>query len=136
MENRTEFLTEVLRLQQRNYVQMTEIEKLTKEIGDSLSRSDKESVQILLGMRADEMEKASETKRGIHAILQAADIRTREEIRALLNGSERSGMEDFESGKIFELGRQIQRVLERTIALDKAISCKLAGTDSYYKTKQ
>lgn len=135
MENKTELLTEVLTMQQRNCVQMLEIEKLTKEISDALSRSDMESAQLLLGMREDEMVKAYESRHGIQAVLDAVDIKTREELRALLNGTERAALEDFESKKIFELGRQIQKTLERTIELDKAVSCKLAGKDSYYKTK-
>lgn len=133
MENREEFLSEILKLQQKNYMQIVEIEKLTKEIGDVLSRSDRESVQILLGLRREEMDKADETKRAVQVLLQAADVQTREEVRGLLNGNSSSQPEDFESRKIVELGGHIRKILANTVEIDKVVSRKLAGADSYYK---
>ena len=57
MEHRKdELLSEILRRVQRNCVRMVEIERLTKELGDALSRNDQESAQLLMKMRQDEME--------------------------------------------------------------------------------
>ncbi len=44
MENREELLMEILKRVQRNYRHMVEIERVTKEMADALSRNDQESV--------------------------------------------------------------------------------------------
>ena len=68
MENKEEFLSEILIRVQRNYVHMVEIERLTKDMADSLSRNDQESVELLLKMRGEEMEQAGSTKQEIQTI--------------------------------------------------------------------
>ena len=51
MENREELLTEVLKRVQRNYVHMVEIERVTKDLAEAMSRNDQESIQLLIKMR-------------------------------------------------------------------------------------
>ena len=133
MERRKELFEEVVRQLQKNYVRLSEIEKLTKELGDALSRSDNEAAQIFLGMREDEMDKADEGKRGLYAILDAMDSKDRDSVRVLLNGHSINGEKDEETEKILKLSVQIKHVLERTIDADKVISRRLAGKDSYYQ---
>lgn len=134
MEHTEELLEEILILLQRNYTQVIEIERITKEIADSLSRNDTESVGLLLNMRQTEMEKASETKYKIAAILQALDVREREELKALLNGSERQELQDVQRKKVMEISGKVQKVLNRIVEADRVISRKLAGKDSYYQS--
>ena len=86
MENKEEFLTEVLIRVQRNYVHMVEIERLTKDMADSLSRNDKESVELLLKMRGEEMDQASTAKHEIQTILEAMDGEEQKKLRSWLNG--------------------------------------------------
>lgn len=62
MENREELFTEILKRVQRNYVHIVEIERITKEMADALSRNDQESVQLLIKMRQDELERFMEAK--------------------------------------------------------------------------
>lgn len=133
MKNREELLTEVLRQLQKNYVRFVEIEKLTKELGDALSLDDRESIQLLFGMRKEEMDRASEGRERIITILEALEEADQTELRAILNETDVQKAEDFESGKIIELNGQIKNVLNRTISIDKVISRKLAGEHSYYQ---
>lgn len=133
MKNREELLTEVLRQLQKNYVRFVEVEKLTKELGDALSLDDRESIQLLLGMRKEEMDRASEGRERIITILEALEEADQTELRAILNETDVQKAEDFESGKIIELNGQIKNVLNRTISIDKVISRKLAGEHSYYQ---
>ena len=44
-------LLEILKEMQKKYQCMTEIERITREVGEFLSRNDRTSVQLLLGMR-------------------------------------------------------------------------------------
>lgn len=133
MKNREELLTEVLRQLQKNYVRFVEIEKLTKELGDALSLDDRESIQLLFGMRKEEMDRASEGRERIITILEALEEADQTELRAILNETDVQKAEDFESRKIIELNGQIKNVLNRTISIDKVISRKLAGEHSYYQ---
>ena len=136
MENKEEFLTEVLIRVQRNYVHMVEIERLTKDMADSLSRNDKESVELLLKMRGEEMDQASTSKHEIQTILEALDSEEREKFRSWLNGGgqEQYAPDSFEARKIAELSGQTRQVLNRTISLDKVLNSKVAGKESYYQT--
>lgn len=134
MENKEEFLSEILKRVQRIYIHMVEIERLTKDIGDSLARNDKESVELLLKMRGEEMEQAGSVKREIQTILEAMDGEEKEKFRSWLNGENKYEPEGFEAKKIAELSGQTQQVLNRTISLDKVLNSKVAGKESYYKT--
>ncbi len=133
MKNREELLTEIIRQLQNNYVRFVEIERLTKELGDALSSDDRESVQLLFGMRKEEMDKAGEGRERIITILEALEETDQAELRAILNEEDVQKAEDFESRKIIELNGQIKNVLNRTISIDKVISRKLAGEHSYYQ---
>ena len=135
MENKEEFLTEVLIRVQRNYVHMVEIERLTKDMADSLSRNDKESVELLLKMRGEEMDQASTAKHEILTILEAMDGEEQKKLRSWLNGENGKKYEpdSFESRKIAELSSQTQQVLSRTINLDKVLNSKVAGKESFYQ---
>nr|WP_317378078.1 hypothetical protein [uncultured Faecalimonas sp.] len=135
MEQKQELLTEVLRILQQNYKYMLEINRVTKELADTLSRGDKESASLLLKMRSEEMDKADENKRKIQTILTAVDLQTREELRGLLNREDKRNLQDFESKKIVEFSEKIQNVLRQTIETDRIVSRKLAGKDSYYQKK-
>ena len=133
MQNKEEFLSEVLRRVQRNYVHMVGIERLTKDMADSLSRNDKESVELLLKMRGEEMEQAGSTKQEIQTILEALDTDEKEKFRSWLNGENKYEPDCFEARKIAELSGQTQQVLNRTISLDKVLNSKVAGKESYYQ---
>lgn len=133
MENREEFLAEILRRVQRNYMHMVEIERLTKDIGDSLSRNDKESVQLILKMRGEEMDKYGTTKREIEIILDAADGEEKEKFLSWLKGENKYEPDGPEIKKIVELSGKTRQLLKRTIDLDKVLNMKVAGTKSYYQ---
>lgn len=133
MKNREELLTEVVRQLQKNYVRFVEIERITKELGDALSGDDRGSVQLLFGMRQEEMDRASEGRERIITILETLEEADQAELRAILNETDVQKAEDFESRKIIELNGQTKSVLNRTISIDKVISRKLAGEHSYYQ---
>lgn len=132
MENREELLTEILRRVQRNYVHMAEIERITKDLGDALSRNDQESAQLLIRMRQDEMERADEVKREIRMLVQAGGAE-KEKLVSWLKGEEKYEPEIFEEKKIAELSQQLIQAVNRTINVDKFINSRVAGEKSYYQ---
>ena len=60
MNEMQELIQEILTGMQRRYRGMSEIERLTKELADTLSSGDRESAQLLLNMRQSEMEKVGD----------------------------------------------------------------------------
>lgn len=133
MDEREELFSEILKRVQRNYVHMAEVERLTKELGESLSRNDQESVQLLLRMRQDELDEIETSKQEIQMFLQPVTEEERRKIKSWLQGENRHQPDSFESKKILEISGQMQQVLARTINIDKAINLKLAGKDSFYQ---
>lgn len=134
MANKEEFLSEILKRMQRNYVHMVEIERVTKDMAESFSRNDKESVELLLKMRGEELEQAGQIKHEIQVLLEALDSEERERVRSWLNTDHKYEPDSFEAKKIVELSGQIKQVLKRTVSLDKVLNSKVAGKESYYQT--
>lgn len=134
MENREEFLSEILIRVQRNYMHMVEIERLTKDMGDALSRNDKESMELLLKMRGEEMDQAGTIKNEIQTITSVLDGEEKEKFDSWLSGRDEPAPDCFEAKKIAELSAQTRQTLNRTIDLDKVLNIKVAGNKSYYQT--
>lgn len=134
MGNRKELLSEILKRVQRNYRHVVEIERLTKELGEAFSRNDHDSAQLLLKMRGDEMDEATQTKYEIQALALDVDEGERSAVEAWLRGEAAGGLQEFEPSKIRELSGQIKQTVERTRVLDRAISSRMAGENSYYHT--
>ena len=132
MDNRKELLSEILKRVQRNYRRIVEIERLTKELGEAFSRNDHDSAQLLLKMRGDEMDEATQTKYEIQTLVFDVDEEKRHDVEAWLRGEESGDLQEFEAAKIWELSSQIKQTVKRTMTLDKEISSRMAGDNSYY----
>ena len=132
MENREELLMEILKRVQRNYRHMVEIERVTKEVADALSRNDQESAQLLMKMRQDELERFLDSKREIQMLIEVGG-EDKEKLRSWLNAESKYQPEAFGEKKILELSTQLQQVLKRTIDVDKVFNSRVAGKDSYYQ---
>ncbi len=126
-------LAEILKFLQKKYLCIGEIERITREVGDSLSRNDRTSVQILLGMRQEEMDKADNCEKNIRCLLSAMTKSEEIQISEWLKGRESGKPDSPMAGKIMEKGKSIQLLLQKTIEIDRHISKRLAGNDSYYK---
>lgn len=135
MENREELLTEILKRVQRNYMHIVEIERVTKDLGDALSRNDQKSVQLLMKMRQEELEQVAEAKQEIRLLVEAGGDE-KEKLKSWLQGESKYQPDNFETGKIKELSSQLQQVLKRTIDMDKVINSRVTGKDSYYQSAQ
>ncbi len=135
MESKEELMSEVLKRVQRNYVHMAEIERMTKELGDALSRNDQESAQLLIKMRQEEMDLVSETKGEIRLLIQASGDE-QEKLLCWLKGENAYPPDSFEEKKIVELSGQLLQILNRTIERDRMVNSKVAGKDSYYQSAQ
>ena len=111
-----------------------ELERLTKELADLLGAGDRDSVQIVLKMRQSVIEEAHEEDAALRELLGALDREDYLHVSGLMNGNkENISSLSFEEEKIVQLAGQTKNVLDKLIAVDKRISLKLAGKDSYYQ---
>uniref|UniRef100_UPI0006CFA6FC hypothetical protein n=1 Tax=Clostridium sp. NkU-1 TaxID=1095009 RepID=UPI0006CFA6FC len=126
-------LVEILKEMQKKYMSIAEIERITREMGDSLSRNDRESVQMLLGMRQDEMNKADVCTRNVECLVSALSPDEGSQVKEWLNGKGDRKPDSPTAELLAEKGKSIQLVLKRTIEADRLISIRLSGKDSYYQ---
>ena len=74
-QNYGELLTEIAKILQKKYAHMSEISRLTAEMAEELSRDDRVSVQMTLGMRGEELEKVRECDHKLHLFLSSVPDR-------------------------------------------------------------
>nr|WP_314462354.1 hypothetical protein [uncultured Clostridium sp.] len=125
-------LMEILKEMQKKYQCMAEIERITREVGEFLSRNDQTSVQMLLGMRQDEMDKADIFYKNIECLISVLSPAEAVKVEDWVKGQENWNPNGQISEKIIEKGKNIQQILKRTIEIDRSISTRIAGTHSFY----
>lgn len=123
---------EILKEMHKKYQCIVEIERITREIGESLSRNDQMSVQILLGMRQDEMDKADLLDKNIRCLISVLPPEEAKQAENWVKGYEVLNANGQTPERIIEKGNNIRQILNRTIEIDKNISMRIAGTHSFY----
>ena len=135
-----ELLMEVLSQSRKKYGCVSEIGRMTKELAEALSRNDKVSAQLLLEMRGEEMAKADTSEKNIRLLVEDAGIQDRERLECLLyrkgeygKSEEESGQEAFLVKQINDVNTKIRDILKNAITVDKVVSKRMAGEESFYK---
>ena len=122
-----ELLMEVLSQSRKKYGCVSEIGRMTKELAEALSRNDKVSAQLLLEMRGEEMAKADTCEKNIR--LECLLYRKGEYGKP----EEESGQEAFLVKQINDVNTKIRDILKNAITVDKVVSKRMAGEESFYK---
>ncbi len=132
-ENYGELLTEIAKILQKKYTHMSEISRLTNEIAEELSRDDRVSVQMTLGMRGEELEKVKECDHKLHLFIDSAQPELEEWLTEVISGKTGSS-EDYgkEGSLITRLAVNTRNVWEKTMMIDRHMNKRLAGADSFY----
>jgi hypothetical protein len=125
-------LVEIMKQLQKKYNCINEIYNLTKEVAEALSRDDRVSVQLVLGMRQDEMNKADGCDKAIELLIQSMEMEEQYQIRESLKKNNNIIFEGLEYKKIMEINNNIRTVVGRCVNLDKVMSKRMAGQDSFY----
>lgn len=129
---RSEWALEVLKFMVARKNHFDEVLRITEEISETLSRNDRVSVQMLLGMRATELEGIDKTIIALEQFKEQLHPEAQQEIDRLLKGQEVPNQSP-EMDKIIDTANRCQRILQNIIAIDKRMSKRVAGTDSFYK---
>ena len=128
-----DMLEEILKLVYREYREIVEIERLTCELEETLNHSDRKSANLILEMRQSEMERVSQAKRAISELLESMDDDLKNDIKRLLEGEQLSERKESEAERISMISRQRNHTMENIRRIDRALSRRVAGKDSYYE---
>ena len=128
-----EMLEEILKLVYREYREIVEIERLTCELEETLNHSDRKSANLILEMRQSEMERVSQAKRAISELLESMDDDLKNDIKRLLEVEQLSERKESEAERISMISRQRNHTMENIRRIDRALSRRVAGKDSYYE---
>lgn len=132
-ENYAELLMEIAKVLQKKYTYMSEISRLTEEMAEELSRDDRVSVQMTLGMRGEEIEKIRECDHNFHVFLDSAPPELRQWLAEVSKGKSSSSDKYGKEGMlIVRLAESIRSVWEKTMMIDRHMNKRLAGADSFY----
>lgn len=129
-------INQIISLLQERLAAVREIKRLTKELDEVLTRNDRISAELLLSMRAKEIEKVAECTEEILGMKQrgAEDAA----IVAHLMGPEPSiclkenEAWSEEERRIYEFRYLTQKLLDETKELDRKLNCRIAGEKSFY----
>lgn len=131
-EYRKEWTLTVLKLISSRQSHLNETLRLTKEIGEALDRNDRVSVQMLLEMRGNELEQIDEGIRKLQLFKETLPVETRQEIDVLLTQGIIEERNEF-SEKLVEIAKSCKKTLDDIIVIDRRMSKRIAGSDSFYK---
>lgn len=121
-------------LLQRRYSAIRELDKLTRELEETINRNDGVSAAMVLQLREDEMEKADRCMEEIWQMGES-DRKSYERICSLINVDPATAVgETKEEEKIFEIRRKTQTVIENLRRADQRLNFRVAGDKSYYRT--
>lgn len=120
-------------LLQRRFHIMQEMKRLTSELQEAASRSDKVSLSLILQMRADEMTKAEACQEEIWLMAESGP----EEAAAVRRLMSRAFIEDglpqeTMERKIYEIRKKTALLLSEIRETDRHVNRNVGGKRSYY----
>ena len=121
-------LSQATAVEKAMYRALTELEELTQELAEAVTRGDKVSIQMFLSMRRDPLNQMAQHQASLrrqYAALPGEDARL---LRTLVESSSPPACDGSE-----ELVRQAARnrtILERIVRVDRKISQRLTGNAS------
>lgn len=134
----SELLSVIATEVKKKYRYMNEVKRLTKELEEGLSSDDKLVAQMVLEMRGKELEKISGSDARIQLLFPDAHEDIQKKLHLVLEGTVPVD-EDIDETEM-NMWRQIadtvqatKRIWQQTIDIDRLLSRRLAGGDSYYR---
>lgn len=116
-------------LERKKYNLLSEVMDVSRQMGEALDRNDDVSVRMLVAMRQEPILRLEEVKQAVAARLEGLSPEDRERAGALREGAGPQGAE--EEAYCAQAG-STRRLLERVLELDRRLSRRLAGGNSFY----
>lgn len=123
-------LEELWRRKKAQTIRLMEVADLTRQILVAAERRDQISVDMLLSMRADPVQRLTEQEAGLQRFVES--LPRLDAIRAaeLLKGASPNTPGEVQ---LSEQVGQYRRLLESTIEMDRRLSIRIGGERSFYK---
>ena len=123
-------LEELRKRKKDQTIKLIEVADVTRRIAESVDHGDSVAVQMLLGEREQPVRELGELEEGIRAYVLGCPEQEAIRLSELLSG----GKPESEDEKaLAEQVAQFRRVLDSVLALDKQLSIRLGGNQSFYK---
>lgn len=116
-------------LERKKYNLLSEVMDVSQQMGEALDRSDDVSVRMLVAMRQEPILHLEEVRQVAAARLEGLAAEDRERVGALREGAAPQGTD--EEAYCTQAGNA-RRLLERVLELDRRLSRRLAGENSFY----
>lgn len=129
MDMKAHELEELCRRKRSQSLLLNETAGLTKELKEALDRGDEVSVQMLMGMREAPIRGMCELEEGIEAYLLSLPESSAIRGKSLLCGD--AAAEAAEEPLCAEVAK-FRRLLGSVIELDKQLSIRMGGDQSFY----
>lgn len=111
------------------YNLLLEVSDLSTQLAEAADRQDQVTIQLLLSMRQDAINRLDEADQMLRALRDRLPAQDAAQLSRLLNGQPAaSPLEEPLAAQVADNRRQLNRVIE----LDQQISRKIAGEDSIY----
>ena len=117
-------------LERKKYNSLSEVLDLTRQLGESLDRNDQVAVRMLIAMRQDPLLHLEEAERTTKDRRRSLTEEEQRRIRSLLKGAEPQSSEER---TFLDQAGKTRRLLERVVELDRRVSLRMAGGQSFYK---
>lgn len=130
-------LMEVAKILQKKYNCMSEIFRLTEEAAQALGRDDKVSVQMILGMRGEEMDRIRDCDKNVGLFRDGMPPELADWLSEALEGKLPVTEDPYgkEGAVILRIAANTRSVWERTMVVDRRMNMRLSGKDSFYTDK-
>jgi len=130
-------LMELAKILQKKYNCMSEIFRLTEEAAQALGRDDKVSVQMILGMRGEEMDRIRECDKNVGLFRDGMPPELADWLSEALEGKLPVTEDPYgkEGAVILRIAANTRSVWERTMVVDRRMNMRLSGKDSFYTDK-
>ncbi len=125
----------IMILLQRRYSAIRELDRLTRELEETIVRNDGISAAMVLQMRGDEMEKAERCMEEIWQMGESSGEAYEKVCSLVTSDLDTAVGETKEEEKIFEIRRKTQTVIDSLRRTDQRLNFKVAGEKSFYKTE-
>ena len=115
-------------LERKKYNYLVELQDLTGQLAENLDRNDQVSVRMLVAMRQDPVRLLAEVDNSGKIRLAALSEEDRRRAGELL----KEGQPRDDGERIFlEQAQKTRRLLEQVVAMDRRVSMKMAGENSF-----
>ena len=116
-------------LERKKYNYLVELQDLTGQLAENLDRNDQVSVRMLVAMRQDPVRLLAEVDNSGKIRLAALSEEDRRRAGELL----KEGQPRDDGERIFlEQAQKTRRLVEQVVAMDRRVSMKMAGENSFY----